>query len=146
MRRTYLVLATSMVLVSGCGSGRSLGDRPRPPIPIDLTVYINDSHVSLSPDNVGAGEVTLVVTNQASSSQSLQVSGSGGSLANTGPINPMATAQFSVDLTQPGQYTVSTGGSGGTTDAQLSSPAPIRPATLQVGQPRPAANNQLLTP
>lgn len=145
MRRTLLVLAGSAALLSGCGKTSTFADRPRPAVPVDLTVYINDSRVSLSPGRVGAGQVTLIVTNQASSSQSLQVSDSGGDLATTGPINPMGTAEVSLDLSRPGSYTVSAG-AGGQTDASLSGPAQIQPATLQVGRPRPSATNQLLTP
>lgn len=145
MRRTLFVLTSSMVLLSGCGNSATFADRPRPPVPVNLTVYINDRRVSLSPGSVGAGEVTFDVTNQASTAQSLRVSGGGADLATTGPINPMGTAQVSVDLSSPGRYTISTG-SGGGTDASLSSSTQIQPATLQVSSARAADTNHLLTP
>jgi hypothetical protein len=141
------LLAAGALLVAGCGSSKQFANQPKPATPVNLTVYINNARVSLSPASVGAGQVTLIVTNQASSSQTLQITPAGASdpLATTGPINPQGTAQVDVDLATQGTYVLSTG-TAGETDAQLSGRAAIRPATLRVGAPRPNARNQLLVP
>src|ERR1700716_3057155 len=62
--------------------------------------------------------------------------------ASPGPITPQATAQVSVDVESPGKYTVSTGATSGT-DASLSTPSSIQPASLNVGRKRASASNVL---
>jgi hypothetical protein len=119
---------------------------PRPPAPVNLTVYIDNSRVSVSPTRVGAGPVEFIVTNQASQAESLAIlpSGAGVSagepLANTGPINPQATAQVSVNFSSPGRYSLATGGGG------PASGSAIRAASIHIGAKRPSSDDQLLQP
>lgn len=136
-------------LLAGCGGSTShFANEPRPPSPINLTVYINDQRVSLSPNKVGAGPVVFIVTNQASRAVSLSVLPAGVSaaqpLANTGPISPQATAQVTVNFNHPGDFVVT--GSSGATQASASLPSGIAPAHLHIGNARPSASNQLLSP
>ncbi len=147
MRRTTVgIFAASTLLISACGSsGDTFKNDPRPPVPVNLTVYIDNARVSVSPASVGAGPVVFLVTNSATRTETLMVqSAGGGTLANTGPINPQTTAQVTVDLHSPGVYTVSTGRSG--SNAFLNSAATIAPAQIRIGGPRPSASNQLLQP
>lgn len=149
MRRpTLLLLAVGALLLSGCG-GASGGyaNKPKPAVPINLTVYINDARVSVSPASVGAGPVAFIVTNAARSTESLTIQSPDGSstLASTGPINPQTTAQVTVDFQRPGEYTVATAGGGGS-DAQQATSKPIQAAKLHVGKPRGSASNALLLP
>ena len=108
MRIGIIVVATSVI--AGCGSSGHFANHPSPPTPVNLTVYINNQRVSVSPSSVGAGPVVLIVTNQANTAQSLTVLPAGASaaqpIADTGPINPQATAQLTVNLNTPGAYTV----------------------------------------
>ncbi len=142
-----LVLAAGAI--AGCGGGAHFANLPRPPIPINLTVYINNQRVSISPSSVGAGPVQLIVTNQANSAESLIVlpagTSAGQALADTGPLSPQATANVTVDLDSPGAYTVAIAPSS-STEAAAASPTGIQPALLRVGKPRPSASNQLLNP
>jgi hypothetical protein len=142
------MLAT--VAVAGCGSGTHFANQPRPPSPVNLTVYINDTRVSVSPGSLGAGPVVLLVTNQASNAESLTVlpAGAAGAqpLADTGPISPQATAQVTVNLNTPGDYTVATSPDSSTEAAAAAPTGGIRPAVLHVGKARPSASNQLLSP
>ena len=118
---------------------------PRPPSPVNLTVYVNDSRVSVSPASVGAGTVVFIVTNQARHAESLAISAAGGStLASTAPINPQGTTQVSVNF-KPGEYTIATAPHG-RTDAELSQTPPIRPASIRIGRQRASSGNQLLQP
>jgi hypothetical protein len=137
------MLATAALAVSACGATSQGATTPRPPAPVNLTVYIDNSRVSASPTSVGAGPVAFIITNQASQAESLAIlpkgSAAGQPLANTGPINPQATAQVTVNFSSPGTYAVSTGG-------DRSSGSTIRAATLIVGKTRPNSNNQLLQP
>ncbi len=141
-RTTIGMLAVSALAVSACGATSKGATTPRPPAPVNLTVYIDNHRVSVSPSTVGAGPVAFIITNQASQAESLAVlpagSAAGQPLANTGPINPQATAQVTVDFS-PGAYSLSTGGDG-------SGSSSIRAAALHVGKSRGNSNNQLLQP
>jgi hypothetical protein len=145
-KNTTVLLALGALLIAGCGATKQFANQPRPPVPVNLTVYIDNKSVSVSPATVGAGAVVFIVTNQAMNSQSLKIrpAGGGSSLADTGPISPQATAEVTVDL-QPGSYTIGSG-SGGSTDATLNGPATIRPASIKVGPARSNSTNVLLTP
>ena len=143
-RTTIGMLAVSALAVSACGASSQGATNPRPPAPVNLTVYIDNSRVSVSPASVDAGPVAFIITNQASQAESLAVlaagSAAGQALANTGPINPQATAQVTVNFTAPGRYSLSTGGGDG------GSTASVRAASLDVGKARGNSNNQLLQP
>jgi hypothetical protein len=147
MRRTTIgILATATVGLAGCGSGSTFKNEARPPTPVDLTVYINNARVSVSPSSVGAGPVIFIVTNQSSKSQtiSIQRATTTKPVADTGPINPQATAEVQVDF-KPGDYTVTTG-TPGKTDAARAAPTAIHGAALHIGPSRPNADSVLLQP
>ena len=143
------IIVLTAVVVAGCGSGGHFANDPSPPTPINLTVYINNQRVSVSPSSVGAGPVVLIVTNQASTAQSLTVLPAGASaaqpIADTGPINPQATTQVTVNLNTPGSYTVGTSPNA-STEAAAALPTGVRPALLKVGPARPSGSDQLLQP
>ena len=147
-RRIGIIVLTTGALAA-CGSSGHFANHPAPPTPVNLTVYINDQRVSLSPSSVGAGPVVLIVTNQATTAQSLTVLPAGASaaqpIADTGPINPQATAQVTVNLNTPGAYTVATAPNA-STEAAAAVPTGVRPALLKVGHPRPTGSNVLLQP
>jgi hypothetical protein len=143
--RTIGQLAITALIVSACGSaGGQSPTASRPPNPVNLTVYVNDSHVSVSPARVGAGPITFIVTNQASHAESLAISRGGSTLASTAPINPQGTTQVSVNFT-PGRYTIATGDQG-LTDAQRSKQSSIRPASIHIGRERESSDNSVLQP
>jgi hypothetical protein len=147
-RTTFATLTLAVVVVSGCGGGGHFANKPRPPTPINLTVYVNDARVSVSPATVGAGEVIFIVTNQASKTESLSIHPIGNpglSLASTGPINPQATAQVTVDLHGPKDYEISASKTG-RTEAARATETPIAPGKLHVGKARPNASSALLQP
>ncbi len=138
------MLAGTAVAVSACGSSSPAATTPRPPAPLNLAVFIDNSRVSVSPTIVGAGPVEFIITNQASQAESVAILPSGASagqpLAGTAPINPRATAQFTVNFSRPGRYSVATGaGASG-------SSAGIRAASIRVGGKRASSDNELLQP
>lgn len=131
--------AVALALVLGGCGGSDYANKPRPAVPVNVTAYISQRTVELSPTSLGAGPVVFIVTNQSSRSQELRVQSAGadGSCetagsACSGPINPQGTAQVKVDL-RPGDYVVTAGAS-------------IRSASIHVGPPRPSAQNQVLQP
>ena len=133
------------LIVSACGSaGGQSPSASRPPNPVNLTVYVNDSHVSVSPARVGAGPITFIVTNQARQAESLAISRGGSTLASTAPINPQGTTQVSVNFA-PGKYTIATGDQG-PNQAQRSKQSSIRPASIHIGRERESSTNSDLQP
>jgi hypothetical protein len=133
MRRTAVALAVVCTAgVAGCGSTQHFADEARPATPVDLTVYINNARVSVSPTSVGAGPVVFYITNQASSAQSLTIRSASKTVASIQPINPGSTAQVQVNFAS-GAYQVATG-------------SQIHPATLKIGKPRASSDNVLLQP
>jgi hypothetical protein len=146
MRNRIIGILGACAVVAGCGSaGGTAPTQARPPSPVNLTVYVNDSRVSVSPSRVGAGPVVFIVTNQATKSEGLAISRTGQSspIASTAPINPQGTTQVSVNFS-PGDYTIATQRHG--TDAQLSQQPTIRSASIHIGRERPNGSNQLLQP
>ena len=137
------MLAGSAVAVSACGSTAAGVTTPRAPAPVNLTVYIDNSRVSVSPINVGAGPVAFIITNQASQAESLSILHAGASgqpLADTGPINPQGTSQVTVNFSSPGTYSLATGG------GDPGSSGRIRAAQIHIGAKRSSSDNQLLQP
>jgi hypothetical protein len=143
MRRTAALAplaVTGALVLSGCGSSSAdYKNDPRPPGPIVLTGYIDDQRVSVSPRSLGAGPISLIVTNQTAAAQrvtleSAGATGSGPGIKQvTAPISPHDTATLKVDV-KPGSYSVHVAG-----DA-------IRAARLKVGPERASAQNDLLQP
>ncbi len=129
----------AVLAVAGCGGSKSYKNEPRPASPIVVTAAITPDGVSVSPRKFGAGPISLVVTNQTEKSQRLtlarQVNGQTQANGETGPINPHDTASLKADV-DPGDYTVSVDESG----------SAIKPAQVEVGEPRASAQNDLLEP
>jgi hypothetical protein len=145
--RMIAIVGASTLAVTACGSvGGKSAVALRPPTPINLTVYVDDARVSVSPSSVGAGPVVFIVTNQASKAEALAISRSGQSqpLASTAPINPQGTTQVAVNF-RPGDYTIATTPHGAT-DAQLTQTSAIRSASIHIGHERTSSSNQLLQP
>jgi hypothetical protein len=141
MRRTAIGLTLLAAAgLGGCGSAGTFANKPRPATTVNLSVYVNDRRVSISPAEVGAGPVLFIVTNQASNNEALDIrDGTGRALATTGPINPGGTAQVQVDF-RSGDYELATRAPG-----LVRGPA-IHPARLRIGRPRASADNVLLAP
>jgi hypothetical protein len=126
-------------LAVGCGEEDDYKNEPRPATPIVVSASITDDRVSVSPKTFGAGPITLIVTNQTQSDQELvleteEIGGSApGIEQQTGPISPGDTASLKADLRE-GTYRVAVNARG------------ISEAALDVGEPRPSAQDELLQP
>ncbi len=137
--RFAAVVLGAVALAAGCGEEDDYENKPRPPAPIVVSAAITDDRISVAPRTFGAGPITLIVTNQTESAQELvletdEIGGEGpGIEQETGPISPGDTASLKADLEQ-GTYRVAVNGSG------------IAEAAIDVGKPRPSAQDQLLQP
>jgi hypothetical protein len=138
-RCTAGAVTAAAVALAGCGSEHDYKNEARPPAPIVLSASISDREVAVSPRAIGAGPLSLTVTNQTDAAQrvtieSSEAAGEGPGLRQeTSPISPNDTATLTADVT-PGRYVVHVRGDG------------IRAARLLVGRERPSAQNDLLQP
>lgn len=137
MRHVAMVSATAALAVAGCGGGKDFANKPRPPVPLQLTGVITKQKVTISPNKVGAGPVVITVSNQTQQSRTLTLDGNG-IQERVGPINPLDTAKLQKTL-KPGRYTVTAGSEAATAKT-------IRPATLVIGKERGSASDKVLLP
>ena len=128
-----LVAALAGMAVSGCGADDTARSEQRPPVPVNLSVQIGTERVTVSPDETGAGPVTLLVANQSGASQNLTVDGPQ-VRRSIGPIPPDDTATVKLTV-GTGEFTIAAEDSAG-----------LDPATVKVGPPRDSAQNELLLP
>jgi hypothetical protein len=138
-----VVFIAAALGLAGCGGSSHFADKSRPATPVNLSVYVNDHSVSVSPASVGAGPVVFLVTNTAATTELVTIKSDGGgsqTAATTGPINPGTSAQVQADL-GTGSYVVTTSAPSGQAPAR-----PIRPARLKIGPPRANSNNAVLQP
>jgi len=137
MRRLWLV---SVVAIAGCGgSSDTRTNVPRPAPPVTMTAAVQDDVVRVSPRAVGAGEVTLIVSNQSERAQTVtfetdELGGArAGTRASSPPIPAGSTGRLTLKVRQ------------GTYSVHVASDA-IRPARVLVGPPRKSGQNDLLLP
>ena len=137
-RTAALLAGVAVVLVgAGCGNDDDFANKPRPPVPIQLTGVITESEVSVEPSEVGAGPIVLIVSNQTEQAHTVTLDGPSGT-EEVGPINPLDTGRIQHNLEQ-GSYEVRAGSD----EAQE---AEITAAKLKVGPPRPSSSNDVLLP
>lgn len=142
MRGAALLTAGVLgILAAGCG-GSDFENNPRPPVRLDLTGVIQDTKVTLSPSEVGAGPILITISNQTKDAHTVTLAGepTGGNRVQerVGPINPLDTATLQKTLA-PGTYEVRAG-------SARAVPQEIQPAILRVGRERPDSSNRLLQP
>lgn len=132
-------LVVVCVAVAGCGSTASYKNQPRPPSPINVTAALSEKKISLEPKSFGAGPVTMIISNQTSTSQVVTVesdelgASTPGTKAKTAPIGPLDTAELQMDVKR-GTYKVAT---------QSGS---LKPVSITVGKARKSAQGNLLQP
>lgn len=138
--RVALVLVGGVaVLPAGCGGDDDFKNKPRPPVPIELSGVINDTTVSVEPSRLGAGPVTLVIANLSSQSHTVTLEGGPDDTSEqVGPINPQDTGTIQETL-KPGTYEVKAG-------SERAAARAISPATLEIGPRRKSSSGTVLLP
>ena len=140
------MVVLGMTALAGCGGGAHFANDPRPASPVNVSVYVNDQRISVSPGSVTVGAVTITIANQSSSAQAIEVAPAGGSspITTTGPISPQATDQVTVSL-RSGDYTIGVSPNN-STQAAAAAPTGVATGSLTVEGRRPNSNSQLLQP
>lgn len=138
-RAVCAVALAALPAVAGCGDADFAND-PRPPVPVGLTGVIQDDRVTVSPSSVGAGQVTITISNQTNGPKTITLEGAeGGSATETvGPVGPLDTAEITRTL-EPGSYEVRAG-------SERAVRRPIAPAKLAIGKERKSSSGDLLLP
>ena len=131
-----LAAGTLATIASGCG-GEDFENKPRPPVPIELTGVIQPKQVTVSPDKVGAGPVLITISNQTSAAHTVTLEGDTVK-ERIGPVQPEDTATIQKTLPR-GQYEVRAG-------SAVAVPKEIQPAVLRVTKERRDSNGKLLLP
>jgi len=126
----------AVVTAAGCGEDEDHANRDRPATTINVTAAIADGRIHVSPRRFGAGPIRLIVSNQTTSAQAVTLETGGnasGVTGTTAPIEPNGTGTLEVDVAE-GDYAILTDDRG------------VEPASVEVGAPRPSAQNELLLP
>jgi hypothetical protein len=123
-------------LLAGCGDD-DFKNEPRQPVNAELTGVIHDDEVTVSPARIGAGPVTITVSNQTDSPRTLTLEGES-IVEREGPIAPLGTGTLTRTL-EPGSYEVKAG-------SEKALRQEIKPAILRIGRERENSNNELLLP
>ena len=133
----FLCAGVSVLPVVGCGGGEDFKNRPRAPVPIELTGVIQEDKVTVSPKKVGGGPVIITISNQTKDAHTITLEGES-IRERVGPVNPLDTATLQKTLAQ-GSYEVRAG-----SDKAVAQE--IAPATLTIGKPRKNSSDELLLP
>lgn len=131
-----LLVAGVAVVAAGCG-GEDFKNNPRPAVAVDLTGVIQQNKVTVSPNKVGAGPVTITISNQTHDAHTITLTGESIN-EQVGPVNPLDTATLQKTL-QEGSYEVKAGSSHAVAHE-------IKPAHLTIGKKRKSSSNEVLQP
>jgi hypothetical protein len=131
-----LAAGTLAAVASGCG-GDDFENKPRPPVPIELTGVIQPEKVTVSPNKVGAGPILITISNQTKEAHTVTLEGDAVE-ERIGPVQPQDTATIQKTLRR-GEYEVRAGSS-------VAVPREIRPAVLTITNERQDSNDRLLLP
>lgn len=135
-RATLAIAIAALPALAACGD-KDFANNARPPAPVGLTGVIQDDKVTLSPAKVGAGQVTITVSNQTGGPKSITLEG--GSITETvGPVGSLDTAEITRTL-EPGSYEVRAGSARAVRKE-------IAPAELSIGKERMSSSGELLLP
>ena len=126
------LLLVALLTLGACGED-DFPNNPRPPSPVELTAAIDARSVSVSPSSVGAGLVTITISNQTDEPARLTLEGPGEPVTSS-EIPPGGTGSIKTTL-EEGDY-----------EAAAEPGIGIRPADLEVGPERPTSQNDLLQP
>jgi hypothetical protein len=130
------LLAAASGTLAACGE-EDFANRPRPPVPVELTGVIQEEKVTVSPAKVGAGPVLITISNQTRAAHTITLEGES-VRERLGPVQPQDTATIQKAL-EPGSYRVTAG-------SARAVAREIKPAELTIGKSRGSSSNEVLQP
>jgi hypothetical protein len=129
-------MALAAVFLAGCGED-DFKNEARAPVREELTGVIQPDELTVSPSKLGAGPVSITISNQTDDPHSITLEGNS-TVDRAGPVQPGDTATIQKTL-RPGSYEVKAG-------SEKAVSREIRPAVLKIGKERKNSNNELLLP
>jgi hypothetical protein len=129
-------MALAAVFLAGCGED-DFKNEARAPVREELTGVIQPDELTVSPSKLGAGPVSITISNQTDDPHSITLEGNS-TVDRAGPVQPGDTATIQKTL-RPGSYEVKAG-------SEKAVRREIRPAVLKIGKERKNSNNELLQP
>jgi hypothetical protein len=129
-------MALAAVFLAGCGE-EDFKNEARAPVREELTGVIQPDELTVSPSKLGAGPVSITISNQTDDPHSITLEGNS-TVDRAGPVQPGDTATIQKTL-RPGSYEVKAG-------SEKAVRREIRPAVLKIGKERKNSNNELLQP
>jgi hypothetical protein len=135
-RALATVAIAALLPLTACGD-EDFENNPRPPVPVGLSGVIQDDKVTVSPAKVGAGQVTITISNQTSGPKTITLEGES-TTETVGPVEPLDTAEITSTL-DPGSYEVRAG-------SERALRKEIAPAILSIGKERKSSSGDLLLP
>jgi hypothetical protein len=136
MRAAVAVLTLTALSLGACGQ-EDFANEPRPATAIELTGVIQEDKVTVPPRKIGAGPVTITVSNQTDDPHTIVLAGER-TEDEVGPINPLDTGTIQKTL-EPGIYEVRAG----STQAVARE---IKPAELDIGKERKSSSDEVGLP
>ena len=131
------LLIAVVVATSAVGCGEDFENEPRSPVPVELTAVIQPRGVTVSPDQVGAGPISITISNQTDLAHTVMLVGATVE-EKVGPINPQDTATIQKTVTR-GRYELR---------ANPDEPGAgrISPGDLRIGRARKPSNDRIMLP
>jgi hypothetical protein len=106
-------------------------------VPVELTGVIHEDALTVSPSKVGAGQVTITISNQTDGAKTVTLEGEAVT-ERVGPVEPLDVAEITRTL-DPGSYEVRAGSAKAVRKE-------IEPATLDIGKARKTSSGEVLLP
>lgn len=69
-----LLAVGAALIVSGCVGNESYPNKPKPPAPLTVSVFVGEDDIAISPKPFGAGPTRFIITNQTGTNQNVLIS------------------------------------------------------------------------
>jgi hypothetical protein len=125
------LVALAALAIVGCGRDDFAND-PRPPVPAEITVKIDNREVLISPSEFGAGLVNFTIANLSDEAATLALEGP--TAAESDVIPPGGNAELKAEMEAGGYVALADG------------PPDVEPFGFEVGPDRPSGQDDLLLP
>ncbi|MGK2878622.1 MAG: hypothetical protein ACSLFF_08640 [Solirubrobacterales bacterium] len=126
-----IVVLATVLAVSGCAGNESYPNNPKPPANLNVSVFVGEDQIALSPNPFGAGPTRFVITNQTGTNQKVLISTE--QFDREVEVGVGQTVNFKQTV-EPGDLSISTDNSAADS------------AELVVGPKRPSAQQDLNQP